>query len=307
MTVIKTQELPDKRGGGEDDKGSRTYTRVFLVETDNKNDGVETVLNAEGLPAFNAFYQTATEVNMLALANRRTPRQMTGSRTTWTVTISYSTKRPDGEEREDTDNEAPLDRPPVISYSVETEQVIPPGAFESPNEPDAGLGLKNSAGELFDPAPTITQSWPVVTITRNEAVFPTTNAFHFVDSVNSVQFGGFAEKQVQMRSITTPGIQVETLASGERVKYYPVSYTLAFRESFQLKLIDQGSFFWTGSSRGDGEKKPFEAAGKQFIGNLDGTGLALAEASSAEFLTFDVYPVRNFEEIHPPLPQDFNE
>lgn len=299
MTVITTKELPDKRSVTEDESGRRAYKQVWLVETNDKNDSGNIVLNAPGLPQYNSHYQTELEINLLSLVKGRSATQQGGSRTTWHANIDYTPLEPGEEEDE------PVNRDPVIAVSFEVEQVIPETTSES--LADDANGLKNSAGELFDPPTTIPQSRLIITITRNEAIFNSTQALSFIDSVNSAAFGGFAAKQIKMRSITSPGKQTEELADGTDVTFWPVTYTLAFKESWQLKLIDQGSYFWTGSSRGDGDRKPFEAKGKSFIGNLDGTGLALSEsAAKPAFISFDVFKAKDFSNITPALPTNLN-
>ena len=318
MTVTSVNELPDQRGGGEDDKGSRSYSRVYIVETNNKNDGVESVLNAVGLPQFGDIYQTGSELNQLAKVNSRTPRQMTGSRTTWRVDIQYTTKKSDGEERDEDDPEDdadPLLRHDVIAWAFEAQQVTVPGAFGKQHvslsdrvvSEGGNIGMLNSAGEPFDPPPTFTESHPVVTITRNEETFNAKQAIEFQDTVNDQFWAGVEAKQARIVSITTPGRVVERLANNVVNTYFPVTYTIAFREkTWAMKVLDQGTFFWTGSSVGDGVTRPFATTdGTHYVGNLDGKGLKLAVGSTAEFVTFDVYKAKDFTQIKPPLPQGF--
>lgn len=306
MSVIGSAlERRDQRQGSEDKAGVRTYSRVFLVKTNNKQDGAQAVLAAPALPQLFDAYQTETELDSAAICVGRRPNQI--DEKVWEVRIRYSSSQEDNE-TDTPETSDPLDLQPLITMGFETFQVPLEGAIDAdagPGDPNLGDAIVNSANEPFDPPPMKDQSRPILSITINLPRFDIEEAKTYQDALNNDPFFGADQRQWKMMGITTSG-RTKATTGGLDVFYFPISYTMAFnRETWDFFILDRGTFFIDGN----GDKRAFKTAGGEpFVGLLDGAGGALADGADPEFLKFDIYNLENFGALAAPrgLPQDFN-
>jgi hypothetical protein len=116
MSVVSVDEINEGREGGENEKGQRTYIRVFGVTTSSASDGAVTARQATGVPRVGDPYSTDTEQDLGAYVRRVTP-QVTDNAKHWHVRVEYdSSFDPEQEE------ENPLDRPIQISWGFAKEK-----------------------------------------------------------------------------------------------------------------------------------------------------------------------------------------
>lgn len=192
----------------------------------------------------------------------------------WEVTATYST-----------------------SYSGDPTDIDPlkwAWSFETIDEPllwDAvnGGAIKNSAWEPLPPINTPI-AVPVLTIKRYETFFSGSTLLAYVNKVNSDAFWGAAAGQCLCAGITADQISVD----GEDL--WEVTYTFKFKMDsygWKARILDQGSYFWSGTV-GSSTKTAFETDdGKPTIGNLDGSG-GENTTSTPYFVTYNRYAATAF-------------
>jgi len=170
MAVI---EVNEKTGaiGAENEKGDRTYTRVFHVVTNSSLDGGLTVRLALGIPRRGDFYATQTDLDEGAFCKTITAQQDSENPRVWEVRVEY------GPSEDAQQDENPLNRAADVSCTFAKFQRV----VWQDND---GKGIFNSTGMYFDPPVEIDDSRPVITIERNEAAFDLSLASDFQDAVN---------------------------------------------------------------------------------------------------------------------------
>ena len=274
MSVIRCKELPDRRRADEDDVGRRTYIRVFLVITDDRQDGANIVLAAPDLPKRGDWYQTDNEINTDAIVVGRVPNQLRNTANHWEVTIEYKVVEPEFKQKD------PLLRLPKLSFTGSKTQVPVIGTLKSTititpettniySEPH-----RNSLGDPYPDQAIVDRSIGRLTITRNEETFSPAWAQDYLDAVNADEWMGALPRQIKIDNIECPGPESETVEEVVIV-YCPVTYTVDFREEgWVIRKVDEGPDYraTTSSTR----HIPFvDKHGQPFIGRLDGKGRPL--------------------------------
>jgi len=287
MGIVSAAEKVAARSGSKDFKGIRTYTRVWLVETDDPGDGAVTVLMAG--PAIGTYYATSCETDMQALVRSKTPRQL--SKYLWELTISYSSEGTDpGQQQEN-----PLQRPPQVAWGFAQHEVQ---AFKDLD----GKPFMNSAGEPY-PAEVAKrdQSRLVLTVTRNESYFDVDLAEEFQDAINDKPFFGRAKGTAKCANIRGDGPHYEN------VVYWQVTYEIHFDSRGWLnEQLDAGHYYWEDGDVGHPAKKRFPQDGLGVTSTepipLDGHGNKLSEAdikaAQFKYRTFRHYEWRDFGKLN---------
>ncbi len=246
MAVVgSAKERPDQRTGGEKDDGSRWYSRVYLVITDNTSDGVAEVLRAPDLPAYKDHYETDTETDTQAIVVRRKPRQLKETRFHWDVTVRYETRSAKDREKN------PLLRPVEMSFDADEREVPVIGTLVSTITftPDSTQiykkPLRNSMWMPFRTQPLVKRSNGILTAIQNEDSFSPAWAMAWGDAVNEDAWGGAEPRQLKLKTPTCAGSQTETVDE-EEVIYYPVVYQMEYKEEgHDLRQLDEGPDYWT--------------------------------------------------------------
>lgn len=152
MGLVRITEQNPARGAqwSVDEKGTwtRSYDRVFIVDTDDPNTSDTAVLRLAGV----APLYSSHPFDPLATLVSKQAQQVSGTRLQWLVTLRYSTRAPDPSDRtveeeqlEEEQNDDPTERRNRISYgTIQYTRAI---------EQDVnGKPITNSAGQKFDPA-----------------------------------------------------------------------------------------------------------------------------------------------------------
>lgn len=159
MAVVEIEEQFAGRRGGSGEKNAREYVRVWLVTTDDPDDGPLTVraaIAASKGVAVGVPYKTDKESDLGALCKGTTEDQVQDN-LHWLVTASYGSNVDESEQEEN-----PLLRPTEIEFDSEQ--------FQRPAEKDIeGEPILNSAGEQYEQPVEMDDSRPVFVFTRNEA------------------------------------------------------------------------------------------------------------------------------------------
>lgn len=221
--IVSVREAFANRSGSTNADASRAYTRVFLVETDDPQDGPVLVYSAGGLPDLGDGHpeDANAKVTSLRADQSEDPKF-------WDVTVEYSTETTDESGSQSTTQEDPLDRDSVIEWSFAQFQTI---AEETIN----GDPIVNTAGDPFDPPLTKDDSRPVLTITRNEGGFDAARAIAFMDAVNEDAFFGAEPGQAKVANISAR----QQFQNG--LTFYQVRYEFHFRrEGWFPRVLNRG-------------------------------------------------------------------
>lgn len=277
MAVTYVGELSEGRRA-QNDRGVRTYTRVFRLTTSSQTDNAFTVGSNGSLPVIGNTFPSdgnayCTNLDVQCVRGWRI----------WDVTATYSTER--------VLNTVPTSDPTYITW--DTEQ------FQKPATQDKdGKGVVNSAGDPFIPAAQMDDSRRIVTVQKNLANVPTW-ILSYQDAVNSDTFTidgrsiAIGEAKMQRVSVGPPEIRNGTT-------FRQVTFVIALqRDGWAMKLLDQGYnerrlITTTG-------KKPIHINGQLPSSPvlLDGNGFAQTDptTASAVFLTFNVYKTQAFSSL----------
>ena len=207
----------------------------------------------------------------------------------WEVECRFSNIAPRAQEA----GQEPWDLTPTWSWSSEMIEV--PLLFDAQ---DATRPLLNSAGEQLPPI-TTPESVDVLTISRAELYYDYTVARGYRNRVNSTTFWGAGQNQVLCSDISA------TQQRKDNVKYWQVEYRFKFwdnnGEGWRVKLLDEGTFYWSGGTKGSGAKLPFgDDAFQQTTGNLNGTGGKNTSLTTPVFISpsFNRYKAADFNALN---------
>jgi hypothetical protein len=167
--------------------------------------------------------------------------------------------------------------------------------------------LQASNGQIFDPPPEMDQSRLILTITRNEDISTPHLALSmiYLDKLNADVFWGATSGQVKCKNITTQR-QVQQLPDGSQFTYLRSTYTFEFRQSWDIQLLDKGSFYMHQVTMADPTPQPVHfhsIEGQPIDGLLDGNGGKLADGGNPIWLTVRPYDSLPFTYLN--LPQSF--
>lgn len=250
--------------------GNWTYSRTWLVKTDNKLDREDTVSGATGLPV----YAEAHPANANAYANEISYAQKDNTDTIWLVTATYTTERDL--------NSNPANDEVLVSWDSEIYQEA---LFQDVDND----GITNSAGDYFtDPVPTRDAAYLIAKIRANVTSVPTW-VITLQNAVNStaITVGGLA--------IGAGLAKLQRLTIGEREKrdsttFYPLSFELHIKkEGWRLKPLDAGFRSISGSDRNNIQDGNDSEVNQPVL--LDGSGGELSNPgpTTAVFLDFEIY------------------
>lgn len=277
MAVVKVRE-PFARSGSINAQWQREYERAFTVETDDADDGPVTV--GAAIPVkIGDTYRSRNDSDPGSYCQSIRVSCDTEGGKFWTATAQYGPRDILSQEPRD-----PTERPIKVSWSF--------SRFERPVVLDQdGKPVLNSAGDPFDPPLTVPDSWPLLTIVRNERTFDSLLAYNFNEAVNLDPFWG-----------VDPGIVKVLDINGELAKdqdigwYYVVTYQFEFNpDGWQPSVPDLGYRELDASGKptditvdGTPVGKPVRLNGKgKYLDKADTTG-------PTKYLDFRVFKEREF-------------
>lgn len=313
MAVIGQAELMAVRDGARGQLGRGLIRNQYRVITNDAHDDAGVVLLAPNLPL---PYQPHPLLPKL-LCRSIIPRQADKSRTIWYVTAEYDTEYDRFEN--------PLTEPPELIVGSETYEMPLPGRARtnydaSQNQPISedpavagndpakgwGEGIITSAGEPYDPPPTITQSRPVITFIKNYgASFTIAYKVKFENTVNSEPWSGLQARQAWIRAINaTTHVRKSASTTINDIYYVRVEHVFVLKaETHDLQLLDIGSYYLDYAT-GTAVRKTFEVegSGEPRMGLLDNANAAqpgkkLAAGAAAKFNRYRVFREENYSQL----------
>ena len=300
MALVSCFELWDGNGGSADKDGKARYTRRWEIRTDDPLDGPKTVSAHPDIPARGSPYVTDTESDPLALAQDAQVERSSEDPTLWYVSVTYQSSfdwptgiQPAGAEpspgsgaaggsgsapEPGEQEENPLNRPPVWRCSFQTTQKVAEKTF-------AGNAILNAAGLPFDPPLMRDVSYPVITLTRNQANPPDERLLQ--DAVNDAEWCGRPERSVRVTGLEY-GPKYENGTA-----FFEVTYQLSIKyPNWDFEVLNAGytelsGGAWVAITDANG-RPPTEPV------PLDVAGAKLDPDDDPTFLTFRIYPERDF-------------
>lgn len=167
--------------------------------------------------------------------------------------------------------------------------------------------IRASNGEPFNPPPNRDESKLILSITRNEALATPHPALAvaYQDCVNSDVFWGADPGMVKVSNITVRR-ETRQLASGTTVAYLRCSYVFHIKGSWDVQLLNKGTYYWTTDSRHSvgAKQQAFKSAdGQPIDGLLTANGGKLADGATPTWLYARPYNWKPFAFLN--LPQSF--
>ena len=254
MTVTyKGEDAGGRRASNQ--KGIRTYTRVFKFETSEEAEDAYDVGSHPDAPAIGSAFHDAWCISS-------TPECVAPWKG-WTITAEYSSER---EMNEDPTQDA-------MQIRVYTEQFQKPAIFNKDGEL-----IVNSAGDPYDPPPMMDDSRRVISLVRNVASCPSW-VLEYEDAVNS---DTFTARGVTY-AIGTGKVQSVSLSDSQKrngIEFYTLEVLIHLQKNgWLLKNLDAGFRELNYSSelinilnQGDGERVSAPVP-------LDGNGRSLSDPS----------------------------
>ena len=233
MAVVDVIEQSHLRAGTAPYNAPGTAVRVFLVKTNSKADGDGVVLSttytgADGsvVPTLRDAHPTRT---ILRVAEKSARQADDKNGLIWEVTVTYQYLPP---------FYYPWDEPAITSWDASSVDTL----FE--RDIDTGKHIKNSAGQPFDPAPTVLRYDSVLTVTKNLETFAESVIKTYGGTTNNATFKSHAQDYVMC---VPPKVsdQLYTSPLGVITTYKAVTLQFLFRNpdigiSWQPKLLDAG-------------------------------------------------------------------
>lgn len=280
MSVIFAAERADQRTGTGNSDGSRSYTRLFWVVTNDHNDGPLTIGNSGFVPAVFDVYIAGNDIDVGARVERVTPLQPTNDPYYWEVRVEYSSQAIQ-------EIQNPLARPTDIQWGFQI--------YQKPIIKDInGNGIVNKANQLFDPVPEIDDCRPTLTFTKNLATFDYNLAYTYVNSINATAWYNGAAQTWKCMNISSS----QQIENG--IYFYPTSFEFQYHyETWKLYILNFGRMQLVGGKLRDclddqgqpvSEPVPLDSNGAQI------TSPTLTSITS-NILSFDVYRQQEFNNL----------
>lgn len=308
MSIIVTEQKGN-RSGGWSLQGGRTYSITCRVETDNPLIGPRAAMRSVGVDA-GAFYRfplsgTALEWDYAAFLNSIDAREIADDGMSWDVTLAYAQISPKDQAGGDGEGAnagafilSPFAVKPSVQWGSETEEI-------ARTHDRAGQPILNTAGDPFDPPLSAPVSNPVATIVRNLRSYDGAWVGSYKDHVNQSVWMGYPAGTVLCKDITG-----ESVYDTDWGWYWRVTYQFAFRPIWVEggKIILPG---WATQVLNAGMRQLKSGEVKQILveGAPTSTPIPLKENGEAatptddpHYLTFDVYPEADFDDLD--LPPD---
>lgn len=202
-------------------KGWR-FTCVWQVKTSDPEDGILTVLDAQGIPNRGDAHPTIPYLpcDLKRVRERRGP-------CVWLIEVVfewvYNRQR---------HVKHPLDRPVEgMTYFAQTIEPIDTDADGNP--------ICNSAGEGFDPPLQEEFSYRVYEFSKNYATFSDAAADVLIETLNAATWNGWTGGTCRMKAIGREPRTEEI--DGQEVTYQRVTYRVhARKEGWKRRVVDQG-------------------------------------------------------------------
>lgn len=293
MAIVEVFEKLEGNVSKQDKSFQTSYTRVFQVVTSSRLDRARTVRLAvmSAAPvAIGDHYEVLDPSDGTTVLEQDTASFCTSISAAvagstddgcqWDVTVEYSPS--DGSP---TFPPNPVEHPLKLSWGSQLVEV--PVNYDRDGDP-----IQNSAGDFFDPTPTVMKYLILLNIVRNEATFSPTLAQTWKGTVNDATFT-IAGEDFDPGTVKIADITSELSYNAECGWYWPVTYQMEIDpDGWKSKLLDQGMrTLVSGAKKAIADDSGKEVSTPEL---LDGSGVKLAVGADPVVLEFDVLPESDF-------------
>lgn len=255
-----------------------TATYIILMDTESQREN--SVALVPGVP----YIGMPSPILPGALCASRSMTEI-GPKT-WEVEASFNNTFNGRQQKPD--EQKPQDKSPEWSWSFETVEEALLWDAQDDSQP-----ITSSAGEPLVPPPTTPIVIPILNLTRFETTFTPDTILTYTNQLNTTTFWGAAAGKVLCAGITAqPHIF-------EDEELWKVTYVFKFKlddHGWKLRLLDQGTYYWTGTVGSSTQKNFGDNALEPVLGNLDGSG-GKGTASTPSFVTYNRYDKQNFTSL----------
>ena len=197
----------------------------------------------------------------------------------WHVDVTFRNTQ-----REDPDNQDPREpdqREPTLNYRFEKRQIPLLGDYDdaAAGKLDTSQGVANSLNQPFNPPPMIEETYPVLTVLRNDINLDMASIFKWQDNVNETAFSGAAAETLK---VNVTNIQ-EMFREG--IRYWQKTFEIAYnKRTWKKYVLDYGY------------KQDDDGNWRQIL--LDGAG-GETTVTSPHYDVYSPYKVAEFRDIDP--------
>lgn len=289
--------ITPRRGGESDyDAETRRYRQQYLIVCDSDTDDHLTIRTSALFLALTQGHYVGRDgsEDLGAFLERGSLRNMEDLPAHWEFDAEFSTIGGEtGNDPNNPDND-PLLEVPEVEFDSAPGAVVLKGAYDRQQATQVEFtkfkqGILNSARDLFNPPPEISDYRQVLRISRNEPTFDPVVAWSFQNTLNMNDFWGAPSGYLLMQPIKA----ARKFKNGRF--YYNVRYEMHFkRNGWEPQLLDHGGEYWPGGyldaggnpPTDDSRKTPFvDKGGNPIDGLLNGNGDKLTLGDDPVFLT----------------------
>lgn len=324
MTITVIAERP-ARGGDANLDGEGAERRVFIVQTTDRDVSAKDFAKVSGLPVLGDAHPKDGSKRYKRLTYTQMPKAPDY------LELTYEYERMTAEEaKEESDKGSPtpgeegggeyippVNRSPEITWggtpyervcssiSGKTDQgYIQGGGAE--RRRIKGKGIVNSAGEPYDPPPTIDDAFPTCHVRRAERVARKVLLLSYIGAINLDAYTLDGERIAPFQS-RVMDIRIGKLERDElNNPYYWVEYDIGIKDDddsedkdWVLRLLDFGSYYYNTSE----EIVPFmDELGNPILGFLNGAGYKRDDADPEHYYNaFNVRKQLIFDKLNLPV------
>lgn len=263
-----------------------TYSRMFMLQTTSPLDGPREIMAAVAVQLGDAYPSDNASICV-----RKRAANLREHWKIWNVFCDYR-------------------RPPTqilqYTYGSERSEVVPFAGNRSLNPGsqnevfDRSKGIVTSAGEEFDPPPTVPKFRGTITITAYVDTFDPAKQKKFLGAINSpaITINGVAYGE---KTLMCTRYEAQRVTTGELARKWIVTVTLLIdEEEHKLRLFDYGTkYFKTQQDKDQNLVSVFRGKDDGPIKKrLDGNGFEQTNNAAADsFMVYSVFPEQNFSTL----------
>lgn len=230
MTVTNVRLMSVEGGIGRG--AERTFTTVYQVQTDDKNDGPITARDAAGVPAWLSTFTYGNDADVGAVLYDKRAKLMNAEESYkfWDVTCRYGTGSIADTGRE---SDQFVDNPIDLATRWSGTYIQMQRPYDQDNSDNA---IKNSAGDPFvDPPAVGDDSRMGITVLKNFSALNLSLWSTYPDAVNNAVWWGLGVRTIKVQRIAW------TEEFYEGVPYYPVTFEFHIKfDTWDFELLNAG-------------------------------------------------------------------
>lgn len=325
MTITVISERPNRTGDSALD-GEGAERRIFIVQTTDRDVAAADLFKVAGLPVKGDAHPKDGSKRCKRLSYSQLPKSPDYLEVTYEYERMTSEEVNEEKEKDTTsgrpgvevsDTNSPVNQRPEISWGGTPYDRVCSSQSGTPNQqplPSAGAergrikgkGIVNSAGEPYDPPPTIDDAFPTCHVRRAERVARKILLLDYIGAVNLDTYTIDGERVAPFTSRVLD-IRIGRLEYDDfNHPFHWVEYDIGIKDDdnsedkdWVMRLLDFGSYYYDTSE----QIKPFmDDLGNPILGFLNGAGFKRDDADPEHYYNaFHVRKERIFDKLNLPV------